>query len=586
MASSADSAPPKGDPGDLLRRVVQVVLLGAAAGVLSAIIANGFVAAIGWLNDTFLISPRSRMMLENASLVTLAIVIVPTIGGLIGGLLHRFIEDRRPHNPADLIAAVQTRQGRLPVRAGFLTGLSSLVSLGSGASVGQYGPLVNMGGTVGSGLARLFRTDITTDNIAIACGVAAAISTVFHAPIAGILFAHEVILRHFALRAFAPVAVASVLGHVTSRLIWPQPPLFQVAETEVAHLWEFGLFITLGVACAIVAVTYMSALLRVARLSRRTRIPAVLRPAVAGLGLGLAALWLPDILGMGSETLRLAFIEDAFTDWELLLVLAGKLLATAWCLGMGFAGGVFSPALVIGSLFGALFGSVLGSMLGPVFGVELSALVVYAVCGMVAVTAPVIGAPLTTVIIVFEMTASYPLTIAALASVALANLVASRYFGRSLFDRQLAERGQDLSGGRSRAILRSHRIAELLSGEYVTVPTDCRVADARDAIAEAACAEAYLVDNDGFYRGTVHLHELHKAPDDEPVHRWRDHGALSMNQDETVWDAMNGMRAFVGEGVAVLDDDGRLVGTVYESDLINAYLEELERMRREEYATA
>ncbi len=582
MSDSVEPASPRRDPGDLLRRVSLVVLLGAVAGMVSAILANGFVAAIGWLNDLLLISPRSRMMEERAWLVTAAIVAVPTAGGLVGGILHRFIPDRRPHSPADLIAAVQTREGRLPLRTGLLTGLSSLVSLGSGASVGQYGPLVHIGGTVGSGLARLFRAGITSDNIAIACGVAAAISTVFHAPIAGILFAHEVVLRHFALRAFAPVAFASVLGHVTAQLIWPQPPLFQVAEAEVAHLWEFGLFVILGLASAGVAVAYMSALLRMARLASRMKVPAVLRPAVAGLGLGLAALWVPDILGMGSETLRLAFIEDAFTHWELLLVMTLKLLATAWCLGMGFAGGVFSPALVIGSLFGALFGSLVGSLLG----LDLSALVVYSVCGMVAVTAPVIGAPLTTVIIVFELTASYPLTIAALASVALANLVASRYFGRSLFDRQLTERGHDLSGGRSRAILRTHAISELLSDDYVTVGSDASVRVAREAIVDGGSSEAYLVDARGYYAGTVHLHELFAADETEPAQRWCDANALSMREDETVWEAMNAMRHFVGEGVAVVDADGRLVGTVYESDLINAYLELLEQMRKEEHATA
>ncbi|WP_376697297.1 chloride channel protein [Wenzhouxiangella sp. EGI_FJ10305] len=582
MSDSVESAPQRREPAELLRRVALVVLLGALAGMVSAVLANGFVAAIGWLNDLLLISPRSRMMEEDAWLVTLAIIIVPTAGGLVGGILHRFIPDRRPHSPADLIAAVQTRKGRLPLRTGLLTGVSSLVSLGSGASVGQYGPLVHVGGSVGSGLARLFRADVSSDNIAIACGVAAAISTVFHAPIAGILFAHEVVLRHFALRAFAPVAVASVLGHVTAQLIWPQPPLFQVAEAEVAHLWEFGLFIILGIASAGVAVAYMSALLRMARIARRMKVPAVLRPALAGLGLGLTALWVPDILGMGSETLRLAFIEGAFTQWELLLVMTLKLLATAWCLGMGFAGGVFSPALVIGSLFGALFGSVVAT----VFSLDLSALVVYAVCGMVAVTAPVIGAPLTTVIIVFEMTASYPLTIAALASVALANLVASRFFGRSLFDRQLTERGHDLSGGRSRAILRTHTLAELISDDYVTVRPDARAGEAREAIVKAGSAEAYLVDARGYYVGTVHLHELVAADDDEPAQRWCDSNALSMREDETVWDAMNAMRHFVGEGVAVLDKDGRLAGTVFESELINAYLELLERMRKEEHATA
>lgn len=570
-----------GGSGLVLRRFVTIIGLGALAGVVSALIANAFVAAIGWLNDMFLISPRSRMMAAGTTWLAVATVAVPAAGGLIGGLLHRFIPERRPHSPADLIAAVQTRQARLPLRSGLLTGLSSLVSLGSGASVGQYGPLVHIGGTVGSGLARWFRSDVTGDNIAIACGVAAAISTVFNAPIAGILFAHEVILRHFALRAFAPVAIASVLGYVTANIILPQPPLFQVDAAEVAHLWEFGWFMLLGLASAGVAVIYMHAILSMTRLATRIPVPAVLRPAIAGAGLGLTALWIPDILGIGAETLRLAFIEGAYAQWELLVVLALKILATALCLGMGFAGGVFSPALVVGSLFGALFGSVLGSILGA----DLSALVVYAVCGMVAVTAPVIGAPLTTVIIVFELTSSYELTIAALASVALANLVASRYFGRSLFDRQLTERGQDLSGGRSRAILEARTIADLVSDRYVAVDPKISIGKAKRAMGDASSADAYLVGPRGRYRGTVRLQNLLAGDDGEPVADFRDPDALTLAIDTTIWDAMNALRDFVGEGVAITDAEGRLVGTVFESDLIEVYLELLERMRNEEYAS-
>ncbi|MFW5926957.1 MAG: chloride channel protein, partial [Wenzhouxiangella sp.] len=472
------------------------------------------------------------------------------------------------------------RQARLPIRTGLLTGLSGLASLGSGASVGQYGPLVHLGGTVGSGLARWFRADVTGDNIAIACGVAAAISTVFNAPIAGILFAHEVILRHFALRAFAPVAIASVLGYVTANIILPQPPLFQVDAAEVAHLWEFGWFMLLGLASAGVAMIYMRAILAMAHMAARIPVPSLIRPAIAGAGLGLTALWVPDILGIGAETLRLAFIEGAFTQWELLLVLTLKILATAWCLGMGFAGGVFSPALVVGSLFGALFGSILGSLLGA----DLSALVVYAVCGMVAVTAPVIGAPLTAVIIVFELTSSYELTIAALASVALANLLASRYFGRSLFDRQLAERGQDLSGGRSRAILEARTIAGLVSERYVALDPDASVGEAMRAMGEAGSADGYLIDDQGFYRGTVRLQNLLSSEADERVAERRDRDAITMTIDTSIWAAMHALRDFVGEGVAITDAGGRVVGTVFESDLIEAYLELLEKMRSEEYA--
>lgn len=573
---AADSEPASG-----FRHFSLVLLLGTVTSIVAALLANAFVGTIGWLNDLLLISPASRAAEDNAALLMAATVIVPTIGGLIVGVAHRFIHERRPHAPPEVIAAVQSRQARLPGRPALITGFTSLISLSSGASVGQYGPLVHIGGSLGSAVSRLFRADVTTDNITIACGVAAAIAAVFNAPLAGILFAHEVILRHFALRAFAPLAIASILGYVVANAILPQPPLLQVEGVEIRYLWEFGPFLVLGVASAVIAMAYMSAILHAGRLAARVPLHPVLKPAVAGIGLGLVALWVPDILGMGTETLRATFVEGAYSHWQLLLILTLKILATAWCLGMGFAGGVFSPAMVVGALFGALFGTGLGLLLNGV----TSELVVYAVCGMVAVTAPVIGAPLTTVVIVFELTGSYELTLAALASVALANLVTARVFGRSLYDRQLLEQGLDLSGGRSKALLASRTIADLISDRHVAVTTHATVAEARYAMALAGSANAYLVDPIGHYHGTVRLQHLVDTTDDQPVIEAAIAAELVMRPDTTIWDAMEVMRDFIGEGVAVVDAEGKLLGTVFESDLIRAHLEILAEIRREEHGS-
>ncbi|MDX1589514.1 MAG: chloride channel protein [Oleiphilaceae bacterium] len=564
----------------MLGQITRIASLGILVGLSSAILANAFVACIVWLNDVLRISPQSRSGMEGGpGWLMLATVLVPAMGGLMVGLLHRCIREGRSHGPAEVIAAVQSRQGQLPQRTAILSGLSSLLSLGSGASVGQYGPLVHIGGAIGSFWSRRFHMDVSMGNMAIACGAAAAISTVFYAPIAGILFAQEVILRHFSLRAFAPISVASIVGYVAASTVLPQPPLFRIEVAEVLHVWEYGFFLLLGVTSAAVAVLYMSAILGMSRWAVRIPLPGACKPMVAGAVLGLAALWVPEILGIGTETLRLS-IDGAYGSWQLMLILVLKLLATAWCLGMGFSGGVFTPALVVGSLFGALF----GTALGLVFGDSLSALAVYTVCGMVAVTAPVIGAPLTTVVIVFEMTGNYDLTIAALASVALANLVASRLFSRSLFDRQLKERGLDLSGGRGKALLTLNTIAPLVSDRYVSLSEDIPVQDAIRAISHAHSASAYLVNADGQYRGTVQLPELMDRDPDQPARQWRLHPETSLPLDTSIWHAMECLRDFAGESVPVVDRDNRLVGTVFESDLIRTYLDILASMRREEYA--
>ncbi len=566
-----------------LLRVLAVVALGLAAGLLAAFIAVGFVAAIGWLNDVLLISPRSRMMFEHRGWLMAATVLVPAAGGLAVGLLLRHMPGGRAHAPAEAIAAVQTQGGRMSPRAGLLSGLASLLSLGSGASVGQYGPLVHIGASLGSALARVFRAARSDDNIAIASGVAAAISTAFNAPLAGILFAHEVVLRHYALRAFAPVAAASSVGYVVAVVVFERRPLFHVEAAAVNHAWEYAAFMAIGVGGALVAVAYMRAILAATRLAPRLALPAPLRPALAGAAVGVAALWVPDILGIGKETLRFAIIEGAYSGGELGLILVLKLLATALCLGLGFAGGVFSPALVIGTLFGALCGTGLEWVAGE----ERGPLAVYGVSGMVAVTAPVIGAPLTTVIIVFELTHNYTLTTAALASVVLANLVASRLFGRSLFDVQLRERGMDLSGGRGKLVLELCTVGDLVTRDCVTVDAAMRVHDVMAKLARSDRGEAYVVDADGRYRGTLTLARLQAHPDGQaPAGEVAHDDRPVLTSDTGVWHAMELMQDFVGEAVPVVEPEGeglRFVGVVYETALMKVYLSTLESLRREEH---
>lgn len=327
-------------------RFLGLVLLGALTGGIAALAAVGFVSAVIWLNDLLLISPRGRMIFAHPEMLVIATVAVPALGGLLVGQLHRAIRERRPHTPADLIAAVQTQRGYLPPRAGFLSALSGLVSLGSGASVGQYGPLVHMGASLGSLGGKLLRLGRSDSNIIIACGVAAAIATAFHAPLAGIVFAHEVVLRHYALRAFAPVAAAAIVGHVIATNELSQSALFHVADTAVPQPWEFVAFIVIGGLGALVAGAYIHAILTVSRLAAKMPVLPSLRPAIAGAGLGLVALRVPDILGMGQETLRFATIQGAFSSIDLVIVLALKLAATAMCIGMGFGGCSVAPCLI------------------------------------------------------------------------------------------------------------------------------------------------------------------------------------------------------------------------------------------------
>ena len=569
------------DPSSVYR-ILTVSLLGLAVGSLASLAAIGFVEAVEWLNYHLLISPYARVLnADDPVVLDVATVLVPTVGGLAVGLVVRgLVAEGRGLGPPDTILAVQTRQPPPGLRSGLGSTLAALLSLGCGASVGQYGPLVYMGTQLGALAARWRFAIRDLPAVTMACGVAAAIATAFNAPISGLVFAHEVILRHYSLRAFAPVTVAAATGYVLANVVFQRPALFLVAFEGVQHGHEFLLFAVEGVLCAGVATVFMKLVLLSGRSAARLPLAAPLRPALAGLILGLVGLWLPEVLGIGKETLRFATIPGAFSPAELGLIVVAKISMTALCVGFGFVGGVFSPALLIGILFGSLYGLVVPGWLP----LPNSGIVVYAICGMMAVTSTVIGAPLTTILIVFELTRSYDLTIAAMVAVVFSNLVAYRVFGRSLFDVQLAGRGFDLSFGRDKAILGNRRVVDYLRRDYTALlPTDS-VAELLARLGREGRAEAVIVDGEHRYLGLIRLQDALSSEPDVPLGPLARDGGVVFHEHTTLWQAMEEMQDFVGEAVPLLASDGRVLGVVPEGVVMGGYMETVHDLRREENA--
>ncbi|MEO9588616.1 MULTISPECIES: chloride channel protein [Marinobacter] len=568
----------------IVYQIGMVTVVAIAVGSAASLAAIGFVDAVHYLNDRLLMSPYARILAEDQpGLVATATILVPTVGGLIVGLVvHFLVQEKRGLAPPDAILAAQTTRPAPGFRSGVASTFAALVSLGSGASVGQYGPLVYLGAMFGNLVGRLRLNLRHQRSIAIACGVAAAISTAFNAPIAGLVFAHEVILRHYSLRAFAPVTVAAATGYIIANVIFDRPALFLVNFDRVAHSYEFVFFALEGVLCAGLAWVFMVLLRLSTNAARRWIGVAWARPAAAGLTVGLVALWIPEVLGIGQETLRFATIEGAFGIGELALIIIAKLGLTALCVGFGFVGGVFSPALLIGILFGAFFGLVLPYVVP----VPHSGLVVYAICGMMALASSVIGAPLTTILIVFELTRSYDLTIAAMVSVVFANLISYRVIGRSLFDLQLRARGFDLSLGRDKAILETHRISDYLSRAVTTANAHDTVGDVRQRLVEDHRSEAMVLTPEGKLLGVLRLQGMVNCAADTPVSDVAIRSFTLFDHDTTVWQSMDMLRGFLGEAVPLVDRDGRLIGVVPEEAVIRAYLEIVHDLREEENEAA
>ena len=560
-------------------RITILITVACIIGGIVSLAAIAFLESVTFLNTLLFVAPHTRIQIQNSQLLGLVTVSVPTLGGLLVGFIFQKLSPTHGSlGPIDSIYAVQLRQELTDWRSGLVSTLAAVLSLGCGASVGQYGPMVYMGSLFGGLVAKLKLHIPNLTSIAIACGVATAISTAFNAPIAGIIFAHEVILRHYSLQSFAPTTVSAAAGYIVANVVFEREPLFLVQFDTVTHSYEYALFALLGLTSALLATVFMHLVLMFSNVSNNLKLRPMWHPAIAGLLVGLTALALPEVLGTGRETLRFAIVEGAFETQELLFLVSAKLLLTAVCVSFGFAGGVFSPALLIGILFGALAWSIL-----EIMGVPNSGVVVYAICGMMAVNTAVIGAPLTTILIVYELTRNYDLTIAAMVSVVFSNLLAFRIFGRSLFDIQLAKKGINLSLGRDRVLLENTAVVNFLSHDFISIPSKTPVETALKAFKNAEKKAMVLIDENSRYVGMLNKHLLLHRSNDNLV-QMLSKMKLEISHTTSVWQAMRCLDQFSTEGAPVLTEDRKVIGVLTETNVINAYMDIMHGIRKEENA--
>jgi CIC family chloride channel protein len=399
----------------------------------------------------------------------MVILLAPAIGGLLVGLfLHYLMPGRRTYSVADVMEARALLGCRVPAREGFTSALLAALSLGSGASAGREGPVVHLGATFASFLVERFRLSHAERRTLLACGVAAAVSASFNAPIAGVLFAHEVILAHYALRAFVPIVISSVCADIIVRVYFGGNPIFWIPEFQIASYWEFPAFALLGITCAAVAILFQFALIATDRAARSFEIPLWIRPVIGGLLVGAIAIWFPQVLGVGYGATDAAF-NHVFPLWMLLALIVAKTAATAITLASRFGGGVFSPSLYLGAMAGAAFGSIASGAIPEMASGEG----LYAIVGMGAVAGAVLGAPISTVLIVFELTGGYEVTIALLLAVSISTGLTQAVHGMSFFHWQLSTRGVFLREGPHQHVQRSLKVRDFmieLSDEEKTNP--------------------------------------------------------------------------------------------------------------------
>lgn len=419
-------------------------------GITVGYAAIAFRHLIGLVQLPWLYTTSERVASAAASLPWWNVLLAPAIGGLlVGYALQRLVPGMRAHAVADVIESRALRDSVIDPRIGLSSALLAALSLGSGASAGREGPVVHLGATIASFLDARFMLSASNRRMLLASGVGAAVAASFNAPLAGVLFAHEVILGHYALRAFVPIVIASVAGAVVSRVHLGDYAAFALPAYQISTYWEFPAFALLGLTCAVVAFLFQLTIMATERVVWTFEMPLWLRTGLGGLAVGVIALAFPQVLGVGYETTEHALYQK-LPLWLLAALIVAKTAATAISLGVRFAGGIFSPSLYLGAMTGAAFGIIATSAF-PDIGASQG---LYALLGMGGVAAAVLGAPISTTLICFELTGGYELAIALLVTVSISVGLSQALLGQSFFHWQLSKRGLSLQEGPHKSIMR------------------------------------------------------------------------------------------------------------------------------------
>jgi len=540
-----------------------ILVVGSLIGGVLAVVSNWFVAGVQFFTQQRETSALFTLNLGQQS-VNFSSLVFLWIAAAAVILIKTALDIQRWKGPADSMYAAHQVQEPLDIKRGFGSTLAAFASASGGASVGQYGPIVHFGATMGIWVKRFISSRLTHD-IYLGCGVAAAISAGFNAPIAGVVFAHEAILRHFSLRAIAPITVAAVAASSLSNLWFPQGATFPIG-TAIPSLSEVvPTLAVLSPILAMVAISFMLLLRYTEKVATQSGISPLALPFIAATICGVVGIWIPEVLGLGIASIN-EMIAGQFSLTLLAVVLIAKILMTAICLGCGLFGGVFSPSLFIGVAAGALAGQLLA-----LFGFSDIAPVI-SIAAMAAVSSAVIGAPITAVLIVLELTQSYQYAVAAMAAVMLCGLLTHRLFGHSYFDRQLLDQGIDLHLGRESIALSQQRVGVFASDDFIAVDKGTTGNSLQQQMRAVDHTEAYVVDDSGLLLGKVNIHGASQCGDSPIIDAW-DTDPIVLYADESLSVAMQKVSQFVGESLPIIDHRRTMLGSVTEGALFQAVID-------------
>ena len=507
-------------------------------------------------------------------------LVIPALGGLVvGPLITLFPREAKGHGVPEVMEAVALRGGLIRGRTVVLRTLASALSIGSGGSVGREGPIVQIGAALGSMIGQWFRVPPRVLRTIVGCGAAAGIAATFNAPIAGALFAVEIIIGDFAVAQFSPIVISSVVATVLSRWLLGDHPSFAVPAYHLVSPFEIVPYALLGVAAGLVGLAFMEMLYRSEDTFERMRVPAWTKPALGGLLVGAIGIAFPQVYGVGYGTITTA-LQGSLAPTLLVALLVAKLVATSMTVGSGGSGGVFSPSL----FFGAMAGGAIGGAVHALFPASSAEPGAYALVAMGAVVSATTHAPITSIVMIFEMTQNISIIPPLMISCVISTLISTYLSRESIYTMKLARRGVDVRAQQDANVLRRLRVRDVMSPDAAQVPASARFDALLALVVQSPHVEFYVVDERGDLAGAISLAALRQLMlDQEALRHVLVAGDLAVPHPPTVTedDDLDTAMQILGHSdldeIAVVDAEKprRLVGSLTSQRVIDAYNQEV-----------
>jgi CIC family chloride channel protein len=480
--------------------------LGLLVGLLGGLGAVAFRFLIGFF-QSLIYGSSSDLAAVVHSLPWWRVVLGPAIGGaLVGPLVYFLAREAKGHGVPEVMNAVARHGGVIRKRVVIVKSLASALSIGSGGSVGREGPIVQIGSALGSSLGQLLKLSNGQLRILVACGAAAGIAATFNAPIAGAIFALEIILADFALPTFTPIILSSVIATVVSRAFLGNYPAFQVPPYDLESPWEVGLYCLLGILAGLVAVSFTVTLYKSEDFWDGRKIPDYVKASIGGVIIGIMALRYPQIMGVGYDSISKALLNQEV--WTVLVLLVPmKILATSITIGSGGSGGIFAPSLFIGSMLGGVFGCAVHALFPSITANPGT----YAIVGMGAVVAGTTHAPIQAFLIIFELTQDYRIIPPLMICCVIATFVSRGIKKESIYTLKLLRRGIDIEDGRDVNVLKSMLVQDFMTWHPETVLESTRLRDLIQILPFSLHTSFPVIDHEGNLVGMLSLKDFREV---------------------------------------------------------------------------